>query len=102
LRARQELAFGGGWGGRDEAGVSSALVAVTLLLDQAGYRDGQPARTMDLFPISFREAKALGLNISSSMPESVMKLLGQDPQPVRRQPGVEYSPGERRSKRTEG
>jgi len=47
-------------------------------------------------PISFRQARELGLNVSSEMPESMLTLMSHFPQPVRRQPGVEYSPGERR------
>lgn len=47
-------------------------------------------------PISFEEAKALGLPVRSDMPQEVMQLLSLYPQPVRRQSTVEYVPLPRR------
>ncbi len=43
-------------------------------------------------PISFEEAKALGLNVSHEMPEEIYSLMALYPQPVRRIPSVEYIP----------
>mgnify|MGYP001195844282 CR=1 FL=1 len=53
------------------------------------------------YPISFRQAKELGLNVVSTMPEQVLTLMSHYPQPVRSQPAVEYVPGDRRSVRRE-
>lgn len=44
------------------------------------------------YPISAEEAAALGLNVSTAMPEPVLELLSLYPQPVRTQQGVEYLP----------
>ncbi|MCX7628940.1 MAG: ATP-dependent Clp protease proteolytic subunit [Geminicoccaceae bacterium] len=44
------------------------------------------------YPISAREAKALGLPVSFAMPSEVLELMTLYPQPVRQQGGVEYLP----------
>jgi ClpP class serine protease len=44
------------------------------------------------YPITFEKAKELGLHVSSDMPEEFMELMSLYPQPVRRQPSVEYIP----------
>jgi ClpP class serine protease len=44
------------------------------------------------YPIFADEAKAMGLNISTKMPQEVLELLALYPQPVRTQRGVEYLP----------
>ncbi len=49
------------------------------------------------YPITFEEAQRLGLNVSSDMPPVVLQLMSLFPQPVRRQPSVEFLPGPRRS-----
>jgi len=49
------------------------------------------------YPITFDEAQRLGLNVSSDMPPMMLELMGLFPQPVRRQPSVEFLPVPRRS-----
>src|SRR5688572_4313684 len=49
------------------------------------------------YPITLEEGRKLGLNISSAMPSDVLQLMSLYPQPVRRQPSVEYVPIHRRS-----
>jgi ClpP class serine protease len=44
------------------------------------------------YAITFKEAKEMGLPVSSEMPEDVLKLLQLYPQPMRRRPTVEYVP----------
>jgi ClpP class serine protease len=44
------------------------------------------------FPITYERAQALGLRVRSDMPENIMRLMQLYPQPVRRQPSVEYVP----------
>ncbi|MCS6876765.1 MAG: ATP-dependent Clp protease proteolytic subunit [Geminicoccaceae bacterium] len=44
------------------------------------------------YPISAREAKALGLPVCFAMPSEVLELMTLYPQPVRQQGGVEYLP----------
>ena len=51
------------------------------------------------YPIPPEEARALGLPISTEMPPEVLQLMALYPQPVRRQPGVEFLPGPRRPAR---
>jgi ClpP class serine protease len=46
-------------------------------------------------PITFEEARDFGLCVSDQMPEEFMRLMSMYPQPVRRQPTVEYLPGPR-------
>ncbi len=48
-------------------------------------------------PITFDDAKSFGLCVSDQMPPEVMQLMNLYPQPVRRQPSVEYLPVPRRS-----
>jgi ClpP class serine protease len=45
------------------------------------------------YPISAAAAKALGLAISTDMPDEVVELMELYPQPVRHSSGVEYLPG---------
>jgi ClpP class serine protease len=47
------------------------------------------------YPITFDEASRLGLKVSSEMPPEIMQLMSLYPQPVRRQPSVQYSPARR-------
>ncbi len=47
------------------------------------------------YPISFDAAQKLGLPVSHGMPAEVLELMGLFPQPVRRQPSVEYLPRQR-------
>lgn len=54
------------------------------------------------YPITPELAREFGLPVSTEMPESVMSLMNMFPQPVRRQPSVEYLPGPRRLERTRG
>ena len=44
------------------------------------------------YPITYEEAKALGLHVSADMPGEVLQLMQLYPQPVRRTPTVEYLP----------
>jgi ClpP class serine protease len=44
------------------------------------------------YAITLKEAKEMGLPVSSEMPEDVLKLLQLYPQPMRRRPTVEYVP----------
>ena len=44
------------------------------------------------YPITFERARDLELRVSSDMPENVMRLMQLYPQPMRRQPSVEYVP----------
>jgi hypothetical protein len=44
------------------------------------------------FPITCDRARQLGLPVNSNMPENVMRLMQLYPQPMRRQPSVEYVP----------
>ena len=48
------------------------------------------------YPITYDKAKRLGLPVRADMPAEVLELMGLFPQPMRRQPAVEYLP-ERRS-----
>jgi ClpP class serine protease len=51
------------------------------------------------YPITFTEAQSLGLKVRSDMPTEIMQLMSLFPQPVRRQPSVEYLPTPRRAER---
>lgn len=53
------------------------------------------------YPITVEEARALGLRVSTDMPRDILQLMSLYPQPVRRQPSVEYLPGRRRTERQE-
>lgn len=44
------------------------------------------------YPITFEKAKELGFNVSSEMPVEFLELMSLYPQPVHRQPTVEYVP----------
>jgi hypothetical protein len=44
------------------------------------------------YPITFEWARALGLRVNSQVPENMMGLMQLYPQPLRRQPSVEYLP----------
>ncbi|WP_461832791.1 SDH family Clp fold serine proteinase [Desulfothermus sp.] len=44
------------------------------------------------YPITYEEAKSLGLNVSKEIPVEVMQLMSLYPQPVKRTPTVEYIP----------
>jgi ClpP class serine protease len=44
------------------------------------------------FPISFEVAQRLGLKVRSDIPREILQLMSLYPQPVRRQPSVEYIP----------
>jgi ClpP class serine protease len=47
------------------------------------------------YPITFDQAKELGLHVNSDMPPAILDLMTLYPQPVRQQPTVEYLPGRR-------
>jgi ClpP class serine protease len=51
------------------------------------------------YGITVTEAQKLGLKVSSDMPPEFLDLMALFPQPVRRQPSVEYLPGQRRAER---
>ena len=44
------------------------------------------------FPITFEEAQALGLRVNKGLPDELYQLMSLFPQPVKRQPTVEYIP----------
>lgn len=52
------------------------------------------------YPITFDKARELGLPVSNEMPRDFLELLQLYPQPVRRQPTVEYVPQPFRRQRT--
>jgi ClpP class serine protease len=49
------------------------------------------------YAITFAEAARLGLKVRSDMPREILELMSLYPQPVRRQPSVEYLPVPRRA-----
>lgn len=49
-------------------------------------------------PITFAEAKRLGLNVREEMPDEVYQLMSLYPQPVKREPAVEFLPIPRKTK----
>jgi ClpP class serine protease len=51
------------------------------------------------YPITCERARELGLHVRSDMPENVLRLMHLYPQPIRRQPAVEYVPLPYRSTR---
>ena len=51
------------------------------------------------YPITCERARALGLPVNSDMPENILRLMELYPQPMRRQPSVEYLPVPYRSNR---
>ncbi len=44
------------------------------------------------YPITYERAQTWGLRVRSDMPENILRLMQLYPQPVRRQPSVEYVP----------
>src|SRR5438477_9155599 len=44
------------------------------------------------YPITYERARELGLPVRTDMPENVLRLMQLYPQPIRRQPSVEYVP----------
>ncbi len=48
------------------------------------------------YPITFDEAKKLGLPVNTNMPEEIYELMSLFPQPLRREPSVEFAPAPRR------
>ena len=52
------------------------------------------------YPITVEEARKLGLPVSTAIPAGMLGLMALYPQPVRRQPSVEYSPGRRGARRS--
>ena len=44
------------------------------------------------YPITVEEARALGLPVSTDMPEEVYELMNLYPQPIQRRPSVQYVP----------
>ena len=52
------------------------------------------------FPITLDVARRLGLKVSSDMPAEILQLMSLFPQPLRRQPSVEYIPVPRHADRT--
>src|SRR5256714_2513312 len=51
------------------------------------------------YPLTYDRARELGLHVSSDIPENVLRLMQLYPQPMRRQPSVEYVPLPYRSNR---
>jgi ClpP class serine protease len=49
------------------------------------------------YPITVEEAQRIGLRARSDIPPEVLQLMSLYPQPVRRQPSVEYLPGRRQA-----
>jgi ClpP class serine protease len=77
-----------------------------LLADKfPGEKAGEMAKLMTSgtwthdYPITFERARDLELRVSSNMPENMMRLMQLYPQPMRRQPSVEYVPLPYRSNR---
>ena len=44
------------------------------------------------YPITYERAQKLGLHVRIDMPENMLRLMPLYPQPVRRQPSVDYLP----------
>jgi ClpP class serine protease len=77
-----------------------------LLADKfPGEKAGEMAKLMTSgtwthdYPITFERARDLELRVNSNMPENMMRLMQLYPQPMRRQPSVEYVPLPYRSNR---
>jgi ClpP class serine protease len=45
------------------------------------------------YPIGVEEARTLGLNVDTDMPEEILDLMALFPQPVRMSQSVEFGPG---------
>ncbi|RMG67979.1 MAG: hypothetical protein D6710_10735 [Nitrospirae bacterium] len=54
------------------------------------------------YPITAEEARKLGLNVNTEMPEEIYQLMSLYRQPIRRQPTVEYLPVPKFKRPTEG
>jgi ClpP class serine protease len=52
------------------------------------------------FPITFEAAQILGLKVRADIPDEFLQLMNLYPQPMRRQPSVEYLPIYRRAERS--
>ena len=65
-------------------------------------RDLSEGRWTHDYPVTVDQARKLGLTISTALPAEVLQLMALYPQPVRRQPSVEYSPGRRRTAKRGG
>lgn len=50
------------------------------------------------YPITYQEAKSLGLNVSDEMPPEILQLMSLFTQPVKHHQAVEFTPAPRRSK----
>jgi ClpP class serine protease len=74
-----------------------------LLADKVGDKADELARLLSEgtwthdHPITYDTAKSLGLPVRSDIPPEFLDLMSLYPQPVRRQPGVEYLPEPRRA-----
>ena len=53
------------------------------------------------YPITFDEARRLGLKVRSDIPAEILQLMSLYPQPLRRQPSVEYLPVPRRGQESQ-
>jgi ClpP class serine protease len=54
------------------------------------------------YPVTAEQARQLGLAVTHAMPAEILQLMALYPQPVRRQPSVEYLPGRRVVRRPGG
>ncbi|WP_459893814.1 SDH family Clp fold serine proteinase, partial [Desulfothermus okinawensis] len=54
------------------------------------------------YPITYEEAKSLGLNVTTDIPVEVIQLMSLYPQPVKRTPSVEYIPVPRHKSNGQG
>jgi hypothetical protein len=62
-------------------------------------RYSHPEWAMAIDPITVEEAQQLGLNVRSDIGADILQLMTLYPQPIRRQPTVEYLPGQRHARR---
>lgn len=90
-----------------EKAIKQVRTCVRGLLD--GYDEEQAGKIADLltegrwthdYPIMFDEAVQIGLHVRSDLPDDIMRLMTLFPQPVRRNPSVEYLPAPRKAGRT--
>jgi ClpP class serine protease len=76
-----------------------AVVGELLLRTQLAEKAVQLAELLSTgtwthdYAITFDEAQRFGLKVSAEMPEEILQLMALFPQPVRRQPSVQYLPG---------
>ncbi len=54
------------------------------------------------YPITPQKARELGLNVNTDIPDEFLQLMALYPQPVRREPSVEYLPGRRSTGKRRG